>query len=72
MNTIVSYLMGIALYVVAFFLPHQTETSSNSDFYKLEEKSETLSENQLTISDQKLEENIQFKWNEKSTQIWFY
>lgn len=54
MNTIVSYLMGFVLFVIALFLPHQTETTSISVPFKLEKHWEVLPETSLIQDKQKL------------------
>ena len=61
MNTIVSYIMGFALYVIALFLPHQTEATSISVLNKFEEKSEVVPKILLTINKVELEENIKLE-----------
>lgn len=55
MNTIISYLMGVVLYVIAFFLPHQTEATSISLPLKIEKKQEVLPEINFTFNKGKLE-----------------
>jgi len=59
MNTIVSYVIGIALTIAAVFLPHQKETTNNSAPITFEEKLDAMRIKNTNTASLKIEEKLE-------------
>jgi hypothetical protein len=59
MNTIVSYVIGIALTIAAVFLPHQKKTTANSAPITFEEKQDALNIKNTNTASLKMEKKLE-------------